>query len=97
MRRARKEIKGKTQINAILAEAHVGRLGTTGKDGYPIIKPLNFVHTGGYVYFHSAMEGEKSGIFCGIAGSASKSMFRFVMQRLRVILAAHFTTIGVSS
>jgi nitroimidazol reductase NimA-like FMN-containing flavoprotein (pyridoxamine 5'-phosphate oxidase superfamily) len=59
MRRAKKEIKDEMQINEILANAHVGRLGTMGKDGYPIIKPLNFVHTGGHIYFHSALEGEK--------------------------------------
>ena len=59
MRRAKKEIKDEAQIDEILANAHVGRLGTMGKDGYPIIKPLNFVHTGGHIYFHSAIEGEK--------------------------------------
>lgn len=59
MRRAKKEIKDETQIDEILANAHVGRLGTTGKDGYPMIKPLNFFHTGEHIYFHSATEGEK--------------------------------------
>jgi nitroimidazol reductase NimA-like FMN-containing flavoprotein (pyridoxamine 5'-phosphate oxidase superfamily) len=59
MRKAKKEIKDEAQINEILANAHVGRLGTMGKDGYPIIKPLNFVHTGEHIYFHSAIEGEK--------------------------------------
>jgi len=59
MRRAKKEIKDETQIDEILANAHVGRLGTMGKDGYPIIKPLNFVHIGEHIYFHSAIEGEK--------------------------------------
>ena len=59
MRKAKKEIKNKAQIDEILANAHVGRLGTMGKDGYPVIKPLNFVHTDEYIYFHSAMEGEK--------------------------------------
>jgi nitroimidazol reductase NimA-like FMN-containing flavoprotein (pyridoxamine 5'-phosphate oxidase superfamily) len=59
MRKAKKEIKDEAQIDEILANAHVGRLGTMGKDGYPIIKPLNFVHTGEHIYFHSAIEGEK--------------------------------------
>lgn len=59
MRKAKKEIKDRAQIDEILANAQVGRLGTMGKDGYPIIKPLNFVHTGGHIYFHSAVEGEK--------------------------------------
>lgn len=59
MRRALKEIKDKTVIEDILHRAAVGRLGTTGKDGYPMIKPLNFVYHQGAVYFHTAMEGEK--------------------------------------
>jgi hypothetical protein len=59
MRKAEKEIKDPVLINEILANAHVGRLGTVGMDGYPIVKPLNFVHSGQYVYFHSAVEGEK--------------------------------------
>jgi nitroimidazol reductase NimA-like FMN-containing flavoprotein (pyridoxamine 5'-phosphate oxidase superfamily) len=59
MRRAKKEIKDEAQVFEILANVHVGRLGTMGRDGYPIIKPLNFVHTGKHIYFHSAIEGEK--------------------------------------
>ncbi|MCK7471268.1 MAG: pyridoxamine 5'-phosphate oxidase family protein [Desulfomicrobium escambiense] len=34
-------------------------MGTIGKDGYPRIKPLNFVYRDGTIYFHSAKEGEK--------------------------------------
>jgi uncharacterized protein len=59
MRRAKKEITDKGQILAILQEAQVGRLGTNGRDGYPMIKPLNFVRVGDLLYFHSAQEGEK--------------------------------------
>lgn len=59
MRRAKKEIKDVAQIDEILANSHVGRLGTMGKDGYPMVKPLNFFHTGKHIYFHSAGEGEK--------------------------------------
>lgn len=59
MRKANKEIKDQAQIHEILANAPVGRLGTMGKDGYPIIKPLNFVHSGEHIYFHSARKGEK--------------------------------------
>ncbi|OPY77106.1 MAG: Pyridoxamine 5'-phosphate oxidase [Syntrophorhabdus sp. PtaU1.Bin058] len=43
----------------LLRTAHVGRLGTAGKDGYPMIKPLNFVYDAMRIYFHSAKEGEK--------------------------------------
>ncbi len=59
MRREKKEIKDRSVINHILATAPVGRLGTLGQGGYPMIKPLNFVHIGECLYFHSAMEGEK--------------------------------------
>ena len=59
MRRANKEITDKTQIDEILARAPVGRLGTIGRDGYPVVKPLNFVYMGACIYFHSAGAGEK--------------------------------------
>jgi nitroimidazol reductase NimA-like FMN-containing flavoprotein (pyridoxamine 5'-phosphate oxidase superfamily) len=59
MRQHKKEIKDKNVIYNLLRCATVGRLGTTGKDGYPRIKPLNFVHIDTAIYFHSAREGEK--------------------------------------
>ena len=59
MRRTTKEIKNEGIIIALLNTCHVGRLGTIGKNGYPMVKPLNFVYHGGKVYFHSAQEGEK--------------------------------------
>ena len=42
-----------------MESAHVGRLGTITSEGWPMIKPLNFVYLEGRIYFHSAMEGEK--------------------------------------
>jgi uncharacterized protein len=59
MRVARKEIKDVAIITGLLETAHVGRLGTIGRDGYPMVKPLNFVYRDGSIYFHSALEGEK--------------------------------------
>lgn len=59
MRRALKEITERAVIEEIFHRAAVGRLGTMGKDGYPMIKPLNFVYHAGAVYFHTALEGEK--------------------------------------
>jgi len=59
MRRSRKAILDPTVIESLLRTAAVGRLGTTGADGYPRIKPVNFAWSGGRVYFHSAREGEK--------------------------------------
>jgi nitroimidazol reductase NimA-like FMN-containing flavoprotein (pyridoxamine 5'-phosphate oxidase superfamily) len=59
MRRANKEIKDRTVIEDLLRTSPVGRLGTVGPDGRPMIKPLNFVFLGGRIYFHTAKEGEK--------------------------------------
>ena len=56
---ARKEIRDAEVIVGLLKSSHVGRLGTVGPDGYPVIKPLNFVYSGNSIYFHSASEGEK--------------------------------------
>jgi nitroimidazol reductase NimA-like FMN-containing flavoprotein (pyridoxamine 5'-phosphate oxidase superfamily) len=59
MRREKKEIHNRTVIDTLLNTCPVGRLGTIGKDGYPRIKPLNFVYRDGIIYFHSTKEGEK--------------------------------------
>ncbi len=59
MRRAKKEIQDRTILIGLLETCHVGRLGTVGKDGYPLVKPLNFSYDDGKIYFHSAREGEK--------------------------------------
>lgn len=59
MRKFKKEIKDKAVIDDLLNTCHVGRLGTTGKDGYPLVKPLNFAFLNGKIYFHTAKEGEK--------------------------------------
>ncbi len=59
MRRAGKEIKNRDIIIDLLNECHVGRLGTVGKDGYPMVKPLNFAYQDDRIYFHTAREGEK--------------------------------------
>jgi len=59
MRRAKKEIQDRAVVDNLLNTRPVGRLGTIGNDGYPRIKPLNFVYLNGKIYFHSAKEGEK--------------------------------------
>lgn len=43
----------------LLNTVPVGRLGTVGPDGWPMIKPLNFAYLEGRLYFHCALEGEK--------------------------------------
>ena len=59
MRQAKKEIKDQGVIIGLLKTCQVGRLGTVGRDGYPMVKPLNFAYEHGKIYFHSAQEGEK--------------------------------------
>jgi nitroimidazol reductase NimA-like FMN-containing flavoprotein (pyridoxamine 5'-phosphate oxidase superfamily) len=59
MRKSKKEIKDRDVIIDLLRRCQVGRLGTIGRDGWPMVKPLNFVHHDGRIYFHSAKEGEK--------------------------------------
>lgn len=58
-RRSEKEIKDKSIIKDVLDRCHIGRLGTIGRDGYPMVKPLNFAYHAGMIYFHTVQEGEK--------------------------------------
>ncbi len=59
MRKSTKEIKDRDVTTGLLGCCHVGRLGTVGRDGYPMVKPLNFAYHSGSIYFHTAREGEK--------------------------------------
>jgi hypothetical protein len=58
MRRQDKEITDSAEIDEILTQTMVGRLGTC-LDGIPYIIPINFVYDGGRIFFHSAREGRK--------------------------------------
>ncbi len=59
MRKANKKITDRDVIIDLLNSCHVGRLGTVGRDGRPMIKPLNFAFHECRIYFHCALEGEK--------------------------------------
>ena len=59
MRKAKKEIADRSIIEELLRTCPIGRLGTVGPDGWPMVKPLNFVLLDGRLYFHSALAGEK--------------------------------------
>ncbi len=59
MRKANREIRDREIMVGLLDSCHTGRLGTVGRDGYPMIKPLNFAYHDGRIYFHTAREGEK--------------------------------------
>lgn len=58
MRRGEKEIKHRAEIDSIIRDAHVCRLGMS--DGsQPYVVPLNFGYDGTALYFHCAHEGRK--------------------------------------
>jgi NAD(P)-dependent dehydrogenase (short-subunit alcohol dehydrogenase family)/nitroimidazol reductase NimA-like FMN-containing flavoprotein (pyridoxamine 5'-phosphate oxidase superfamily) len=59
MRRKQCEVTDPGEIQRILAATPIGRLATTGADGYPYITPVNFVHYQDCIYFHCAPQGEK--------------------------------------
>jgi nitroimidazol reductase NimA-like FMN-containing flavoprotein (pyridoxamine 5'-phosphate oxidase superfamily) len=59
MRKMNKKITDPAIIIDLLNTCHTGRLGTVGKDGLPMVKPLNFTYHEGRIYFHCAQEGEK--------------------------------------
>jgi uncharacterized protein len=57
MRKANKEIKDRSVIVSLLRSCHIGRLATNGRDGWPMVKPVNFAYENEHI--HSALEGEK--------------------------------------
>ncbi|MBF0274951.1 MAG: pyridoxamine 5'-phosphate oxidase family protein [Nitrospinae bacterium] len=59
MRRKERQINDREAIIVLLKNAQVGRLATIGTEGFPNIKPLNFVYLNDALYFHSAKTGEK--------------------------------------
>ena len=59
MRRKQCEVTDSQEIQRILNATNIGRMATTGSDGYPYITPLNFVYHQGCIYFHCASRGEK--------------------------------------
>ena len=59
MRRKHCEITNPQDIERILNSTTIGRLATSGADGYPYITPVNFAYYEGNLYFHSALKGEK--------------------------------------
>ena len=59
MRRKQCEITDRAEVDAILVRCRVGRIATSGVDGYPYITPVNYVYHDGSIYFHCARAGEK--------------------------------------
>jgi nitroimidazol reductase NimA-like FMN-containing flavoprotein (pyridoxamine 5'-phosphate oxidase superfamily) len=44
---------------ALLERSPVGRIATVSQEGFPVIKPVNFLYLGGRIYLHSSTKGEK--------------------------------------
>lgn len=58
LRRKDKEIKDKTEIEAVLKEATVGRLGTS-RNNTPYVVPVSYVYDNGKIIIHGAKQGKK--------------------------------------
>jgi nitroimidazol reductase NimA-like FMN-containing flavoprotein (pyridoxamine 5'-phosphate oxidase superfamily) len=58
LRRRDKEIANYTEVEGLLSNALVGRLGTCFNN-IPYITPVNFIYDKNKIYFHSAHEGRK--------------------------------------
>jgi uncharacterized protein len=58
MRRKEKEIQDRTQIDQIIAQADVCRVGLSSANR-PYIVPVSFGYDGQVIYFHTATEGMK--------------------------------------
>ena len=58
MHRPEKDIKDLSEIESILKEAEIGRLGTCA-GGEPYVVPLNFAYDNGKIVFHCARRGKK--------------------------------------
>lgn len=61
MRRKDREIKSKEEIESVIRESLVCRLGMADENG-PYIVPLSFGYADGCLFFHSAKEGRKLNI-----------------------------------
>ena len=59
MRRKKRELTERDRLEALLSEIGHGTLASVGPDGWPVLRPLNFVLHDGAVYFHGAHKGEK--------------------------------------
>ncbi|MDR3629724.1 MAG: pyridoxamine 5'-phosphate oxidase family protein [Desulfocapsaceae bacterium] len=59
MRRRQSAITDQMTVRRLLVRCRVGRLASTGRDGYPYITPVNYVFFQDAIYFHCARQGEK--------------------------------------
>ncbi|MVP00832.1 pyridoxamine 5'-phosphate oxidase family protein [Paenibacillus lutrae] len=73
------------EIESFLSEMTFGVLGTVGEDGYPNLKPLNFVYTDGALYAHGSKIGEK------IADMKRDSLVSFSVAKEYALIPSYFT------
>ena len=59
MRRPERELKNEETIKALLERSHVGRMATVNPEGFPVIKPVNYLYRDEKIYVHSSQKGEK--------------------------------------
>jgi nitroimidazol reductase NimA-like FMN-containing flavoprotein (pyridoxamine 5'-phosphate oxidase superfamily) len=59
MRHPERELKDRETIVAMLEKSFVGRMATVNQEGFPVIKPVNFLYRDGKIYLHSSKKGEK--------------------------------------
>ncbi|MBM4307080.1 MAG: pyridoxamine 5'-phosphate oxidase family protein [Deltaproteobacteria bacterium] len=59
MRRPERKIENKKTIADLLERSLVGRMATVNSQGFPVIKPVNYVYWDGRIYIHSSKKGEK--------------------------------------
>lgn len=59
MRHPERELKDRETIIAMLEKSSVGRMATINQEGFPVIKPVNFLYQDGKIYLHSSKKGEK--------------------------------------
>jgi nitroimidazol reductase NimA-like FMN-containing flavoprotein (pyridoxamine 5'-phosphate oxidase superfamily) len=58
LRRPEKEIQDKAEVESVITEAEVGRLGTS-VDGRPYVVPVSFAYHEGKIVIHGAKIGKK--------------------------------------
>jgi len=59
MRHPERELKDRETIIALLEKSNVGRMATVNQEGFPVIKPVNFLYWDEKIYLHSSKKGEK--------------------------------------
>ncbi len=62
MNRKEREIRDDAEIESLIREAKVCRLGMTGEQGYPYVVPLCFGYQNKTLYFHCAEKGLKTAL-----------------------------------